>query len=189
MKQLLFIFFTLILHSAFFIHHSSAGVIQLPQTGQTKCYDTVGAEIDCAGTGQDGNLRAGVPWPNPRFSVSGSCVTDNLTGLMWYRYGYFADTWQNAVDLINNFSMCGYSDWRLPNIRELKTLINHQQSNSANWLKSQGFEYVSGGYYWSSSSYIHDTGSAWCVQMTDGSVWPISKTNYREWVLGVRMGQ
>jgi hypothetical protein len=36
-----------------------AGVIQLPQTGQTKCYDSAGIEIVCSGTGQDGEIRAG----------------------------------------------------------------------------------------------------------------------------------
>lgn len=58
MKHLLFILFTaLILHSTFFILNLHAASVQLPQTGQTKCYDTAGAEIGCAGTGQDGSLR------------------------------------------------------------------------------------------------------------------------------------
>ena len=61
-----------------------AGTIQLPQTGQTKCYDTNGNQIPCAGTGQDGEIQAGVAWPNPRFTDNGNgTVTDNLTGLMW----------------------------------------------------------------------------------------------------------
>ena len=38
----------------------AGGVIQLPQTGQTKCYDSAGVEINCAGTGQDGEIRAGM---------------------------------------------------------------------------------------------------------------------------------
>jgi hypothetical protein len=37
-----------------------AGTIQLPQTGQIRCYDTVGTEIPCTGTGQDGEIRAEV---------------------------------------------------------------------------------------------------------------------------------
>ncbi len=37
-----------------------AGTVQLPQTGQTKCYDSAGAEIVCTGTGQDGEIRAGM---------------------------------------------------------------------------------------------------------------------------------
>jgi hypothetical protein len=59
-----------------------AGVINLPQTGQTTCWDTSGAFIPCAGTGQDGDIRTGVPWPGPRFVVSGDYVTDNLPSLM-----------------------------------------------------------------------------------------------------------
>jgi len=81
----------------------SAGTIQLPQTGQIKCYDTSGTEISCVGTGQDGEIRAGVQWPDPRLSIThcnatGPCadqssdcdsdsltdvVIDNLTGLVW----------------------------------------------------------------------------------------------------------
>jgi hypothetical protein len=44
-----------------------AGTVSLPQTGQTICYDTDGAVVTCSGTGQDGDTRAGLPWPNPRF--------------------------------------------------------------------------------------------------------------------------
>ena len=35
-----------------------AGTIQLPKTGQTKCYDTAGNQIPCAGTGQDGEIQS-----------------------------------------------------------------------------------------------------------------------------------
>ncbi len=79
----------------------AGGVVNLPQTGQTKCYDWAGVEIGCAGTGQDGEIRAGVAWPNPRFTVDGECVTDNLTGLMWPKDGNLSGgtkTWNDAVD-------------------------------------------------------------------------------------------
>ena len=42
---------TLITNTAF------AGAVQLPQTGQTRCYDSAGTEISCAGTGQDGGIQ------------------------------------------------------------------------------------------------------------------------------------
>ena len=48
-----FLFLFLIASTAF------AGTVQLPQTGQTKCYDSAGVEIACTGTGQDGEIRAG----------------------------------------------------------------------------------------------------------------------------------
>lgn len=40
-----------------------AGTISLPKTGQTKCYDTVGTQIACTGTGQDGDYRQGLHGP------------------------------------------------------------------------------------------------------------------------------
>ena len=67
-----------------------AGSIELPVTGQTTCYNhDVGSEIDCLGTGQDGDIRAGVAWPDPRFTnpdgsvpINDNCVLDRLTGLI-----------------------------------------------------------------------------------------------------------
>jgi hypothetical protein len=65
---------------------SFAGTVALPETGQTTCYDTEGDVIPCAGTGQDGDIQAGVAWPDPRFRDNGDgTVTDNLTGLMWLK--------------------------------------------------------------------------------------------------------
>ena len=46
-------------------------------------YDSSGNVIPCEGTGQDGDIQAGVAWPDPRFVEVGECVTDNLTGVMW----------------------------------------------------------------------------------------------------------
>ena len=40
--------------------------------------------LPCLGTGQDGDILAGVAWPDPRFTgYLFSCIVDNLTGLMW----------------------------------------------------------------------------------------------------------
>ena len=56
----------------------------VPRSGQTTCYDTVGTVIDCGNKGQDGDWLAGVPWPVPRFNDRGDgTVSDNLTGLVW----------------------------------------------------------------------------------------------------------
>ncbi|KJU82320.1 conserved hypothetical protein, secreted, partial [Candidatus Magnetobacterium bavaricum] len=46
-----------------------AGTVSLPQTGQTTSY----------AANDDGAIRAGVAWPNPRFTVKADqTVTDNL---------------------------------------------------------------------------------------------------------------
>jgi len=65
--------------------------ISLPKTGQTICYDVQGQVIDCQGTGMDGETQVGQAWPGDRYSVTGDCVTDNLTGLMWPNNANLAD--------------------------------------------------------------------------------------------------
>src|SRR3989337_786541 len=149
-----------------------AGTVELPETGQTTCYDSSGSVIACPGTGQDGDIKAGVAWPSPRFTVSadGYCITDDLTGLMWVRLpdGVKRTTWQQALDYANGLSLCGYTDWRLPNVNELESLINAEQSNTATWLNTQGFNNVQYHGYWSSTSFAYYPYYAWIVRMWDG---------------------
>lgn len=140
-----------------------AGTVELPETGQTTCYNSSGSVIACPGTGQDGETQAGVPWPSPRFTAGtgteADCITDNLTGLMWVRSpDSVTRTWQQSLDYANGLSLCGYIDWRLPNVNELESLINAEQSNSATWLNTQGFSNVQSPYYWSSTSYAYYPG-------------------------------
>ncbi|HZX48579.1 MAG TPA: DUF1566 domain-containing protein [Nitrospirota bacterium] len=158
-----------------------ASTVYIPQTGQTTCSDVVGNAIDCLGTGQDGDIKAGIPWPNPRFTVStdGYCVTDNLTGLMWVRSpDSVSRTWQQALDIANGLSLCGYADWRLPNVNEIKSLINAGQSDSATWLNTQGFSNVQSDLYWSSTSYADDSNYASIVRMWGGNVFANVKSNF-----------
>src|SRR3990172_1933345 len=86
-----------------------AGTIQLPKTGQTFCSDTVGNLVSCNGTGQDGEFKAGMSWPLPRFSVGlgteSDCIADSLTGLMWIRYPDASNRiWLDALNFINNLT-------------------------------------------------------------------------------------
>ena len=169
-----------------------AGTVDLPKTGQTTCYDTAGAVIPCAGTGQDGDIQAGVDWPSPRFTVStdGYCVTDNLTGLMWVRSpDSVTRTWQQALDYANGLSLCGYTDWRLPNVNELESMVNTEEPDSASWLNTQGFSNVQSHNYWSSTSYANYTGYAWIVYMWNGDVYAFYKSYNDYYVWPVRSGQ
>jgi len=50
-------------------------------------------------------------------------VTDNITGLMWVKDMEEKVTWENALSGVENFSLAGYEDWRMPGIKELYSLI------------------------------------------------------------------
>ncbi|OGO12498.1 MAG: hypothetical protein A2Y53_01815 [Chloroflexi bacterium RBG_16_47_49] len=174
--------------------------VELPRTGQTTCYDTAGAVIACAGTGHDGEIQAGVPWPDIRFTENtDSTVTDNLTGLMWTKNANLMTTrdssfdadwtggdglvnWQHVLDYVaklNAEAYLGYTDWRLPNVNEIETLVNAEQSNPATWLNTQGFSNVQwDGFWWSSTSVSSSTDAAWFVNMSDGFIGGVSKSYY-----------
>lgn len=171
------------------------GTVSLPKTGQITCYDPAGAAtIDCAGTGQDGEILAGKDWPQPRFvtgtGAAADCVTDTLTGLMWTKDGNLPATthpgplngkrtWQTALNYpqnLNTKNYCGFSDWRLPNVVELESLVDSEAVNQADNLNAQGFINVQGSGptdasgYWTSTSNPVLPGKAWGVDMHNGCV-------------------
>lgn len=139
----------------------AAGTVSLPRTGQTASY----------AAGDDGAQQMGVAWPAPRFTVSVDCVTDNLTGLIWARNANLngaPQTWDSAVDLAKVQTLCGRSDWRLPNVNELESLISASASIPATWLAGQGFTGAQPNPYWASTTYVNQTDMAWTVCLCDG---------------------
>ena len=168
-----------------------SATIQLPQTGQTKCYNKSGTEIPCTGTGQDGEIQAGIGWPSPRFIGNGDgTVTDNLTGLMWVKSpDSTTRRWSKALDYCNNLNFAGHTDWRLPNVNELESLVNADVPDTATWLNTQGFTNVQSFYYWSSSTSAYNTNRAWDVNMGSGSMYYFIKGYYDDYVWPVRAGQ
>ena len=159
-------------------------VICLPKTGHTTCYDTAGTVIGCAGTGQDGDIQAGVDWPSQQFVDNGDgTVTDKLTGLEWTKDANTAGTgktWQQALDFVKTLNTGGHRDWRLPNRRELRSL-NFSQTHPFTNLQLVF-------YYWSSTSCANKTNYAWLKLLFDGSILYYDKSQ-RGFVWPVRAGQ
>lgn len=155
------------------VRSTQAGIIQLPKTGQTTSY----------ATGDDGELKKGNTWPSPRFTAgtgaAAACVTDNLTGLVWVK-GPDATmrTWDEALAYSNDHSLCGYTDWRLPNRKELRSLVNYGEANPTAWLNTQGFSDVQTASYWSSTTYAFDPELAWPDIMEDGRLFEDYKYSY-----------
>jgi len=159
----------------------SSGV-SIPETGQNICYDEAGNTISCTGTGQDGDLQSGDSWPEIRLTVNvNETITDNLTGLIWPLNGYSPGpvecspenykSWQGALDhvaCLNINAYLGFSDWRLPNISELNSLVNWNESSVSSWLVNGGFTSIQPDLYWSSSNYANDNSMSWYIDFSDG---------------------
>jgi hypothetical protein len=168
----------------------TAGVVTLARTGQATCYNATGGVLpSCTATGQDGEFTAGTAWPSPRFGVNDcgtpadttdDVITDNLTGLMWPRQGnlFATQNWTDAVSSANGLSLCGHTDWRLPNRLELRSLVNYGEALAGNWLVTQGFENVQAANvlpcYWTSTSASADVDAthiyAACGYLFDGAL-------------------
>jgi hypothetical protein len=157
------------------------------QTGQTTPF----------APGDDGSIRAGVPWPSPRFTDNGNAtVRDNLTGLIWLQNAncFGPQTWVQALTDANALASgsCGLTDgsvpgdWRLPNAKELGSLIDFSTAQHPTALPAgHPFSGVQSSFYWSSTTYAGFLGSAYIVGLGDGStiiilkeggaphVWPV----------------
>jgi len=161
------------------------------KTDQIQCYNADGGLQDCAGSGQDGEMRIGLEWPSPRFDARAGVVMDRLSGLMWTRDAgltEFPQTWSEALDFIakmNRDAACAYQDWRLPGRRELFSLVSHDRINPA-LPAGAPFENVFAGYYWTATTcsrlkdqtwYIHLGGGRIYRGMKYGSymVWPVRR--------------
>jgi len=169
---------------------ASAGLIALPVTGVNRCTDATDAAIVCASTGQDGDLKSGVAWPIPRFTVdsTGSCITDSLTGLMWARRDGGFRTWQLGLDLANSLDLCGFTDWRMPNRKELLSLVNYSAGNVGIELLNIGFTLQVESILWSSSSDAGSADKAWALILIPGIVTTAAKSG-GNYLLPVRAGQ
>jgi hypothetical protein len=175
----------------------SAVSLPLPKTGQTTCYDTAGTVIACAGTGQDGALLKGVAWPVPRFiDNADGTVTDNLTGLIWLKNAScFATQWAAALTSANTLASgsCGLTDgstasqWRLPNRKELLSLVDRSKFSPA-LPTGHPFTSVQTGGHWSASTYSGVTSDAWVLDMFDGYVYSFGKTTGINYVWPVKGG-
>ena len=161
-----------------------AGLAALPRTGQTRVYSA----------GDDGSLQAGIEWPVPRFTDNGDgTITDNLTGLMWLKdadclYHHIFNAAVNEADSLNySPEACGcqdytanYTDWRLPNVNELESLVHGGQAHTANWLMSQGFVNVHALYYWTSTTFAYNTWYGCVVNLWVGYVDRQEKNGYQK---------
>jgi hypothetical protein len=106
-------------------------------------------------------------------------VTDAGTGLVWMRCAVGQDwsggacigfprseTFDSAYLLTGRFFFAGRSDWRVPNIRELQTIVDRSRANPA--FDPTSFQNLI-DRFWSSSTLAGSPESAWYVDFSTGA--------------------
>ncbi|WP_185235230.1 Lcl C-terminal domain-containing protein [Teredinibacter franksiae] len=81
------------------------------------------------------------------------------------------------ISRVNNESLCGHSDWRIPTRPELETLVYFGQSQPA--IDTQFFPNTKNEFYWSSSPVAGHSTSAWAVSFQFGFTAPLQRNNSR----------
>jgi hypothetical protein len=186
----------------------------LPDTGQTVCVDAAGNFVDCDDPScfglQDGSFSTGCGNLN-RFTVdergtpsdtSDDTIFDRCTGLTWQRDTADIDgggvdptsgsgdliSWCNALAHCEGLTFGGESDWRLPNLIELESLVHYGFVNPPAMDPVFAVEGIRP--YWTSTT--HDNGnpdqwiSAWYVSFDEGTTDTVSKTENDYFVRAVR---
>ena len=122
-------------------------------------------------------VRGNSDYGNNQFVDNGDgTVTDTATGLMWLK----ADSgaigagenddglldWQQALGFAEGFEFAGYDDWKLPDAKELQSIVDYSRSpqSSGSAAISEIFESTpitdskgdeNFGYYWTSTTHVN----------------------------------
>jgi len=125
------------------------------------------------------------------FSRSNGVVSDNVTNLEWQddytdNGGSIKQSvWNDAISYCEALTLDSKSDWRLPNLNELTSLVDDSKNNPA---LNEVFQNTNSYDYWSSTSYSDNNGNAWIVHFYYGN----QNNNYKvsnNYVRCVRAGQ
>lgn len=115
-------------------------------------------------------------------------VTDTSSGLMWQQGESNTMTWEPALTYCEELSLAGYSNWHLPNIKELRSIVDSTKGNPAisttYFPNVYAYNFITSEYYypnyWSSttSSDLHNY--ALNVSFVHGQVGGGTKKVYRK---------
>lgn len=177
----------------------------MPKSIQTAALTCLLALLPVIGTGQTCET-ASIPATTPisQFTINNNgTVIDTKTGLMWKRCsegqtwsgatcsGSGASfTWQAALQraqIHNGSGFAGFKDWRLPNIKELFSIIEKQCFGPA--INLTIFPNTLNKMFWSSSPDTTYGTNALYVIFNLGSVDSDHKAHHSHWMRLVRSGQ
>jgi len=174
---------------------TAASAVYLPQSGQTTSF----------AAGDDGDIRAGVAWPSPRYvDNNDGTISDNLTGLMWLQDAncFGSQSWFGGLATVAAFNTnpgayacrdytASHGDWRMPNINELATFwtIAPGGTSFPAMIQGLGFTRVQSGYYLSSTMNAGNPFYPWGIYFGGNSyltssggefLWPVRGSGDRQ---------
>lgn len=129
---------------------------RLPDTGVKNSYTTT--------PGEDNDFNINAPF---YLNHGNGTATDTITGLMWQLGDGGEMTVENAAVYCDTLTLGGHSGWRLPNVHEAVSILNHQNANPA--LDITVFAKTGAEYWWTSDKQVNDVAKVWCTNAGGGA--------------------
>ena len=159
-------------------------------TGASRCYG-YGSEIDCpsegeAFYGQDAQYAEKGFCAPKSFTVAGTTeqpvINDRNTGLGWQKSTRTVGaTWSDAYNYCENLTYGGYSDWRMPTIKEFDTILDLGKRTGAD---PNYFSNPAGTFWVDNKNETAD--KLWYIYLQTVKSWPVSYNNNTNYKYDVR---
>jgi len=108
--------------------------------------------------------------------MANSSKLDDETGLIWQDNKEIVENnlnYDEAKKYCQDLEVDGFSDWRLPTLREYYTIVDLRRDRPA--LKN-GFEIRDDGRYWTATPFVKNPKKeAWYISMSYGEAEPYKK--------------
>ena len=120
--------------------------------------------------------------PEDRYTLTDGTALDMGTGLMWQRQASGPMGWQAALAHCQNLVLEDHDDWRLPQIKEILTLVDWADSGRIDF---EVFAGLAGESMWSGTPRVQRPWEAFSYRLNDGRM-DVSRSNAELRVLCVR---
>lgn len=121
-------------------------------------------------------VAGGAASPAQRFTLAAETALDNATGLMWQRVQTPAASWVDALAACEGSTVGGYTDWRVPSIKEYYTIV--EDTAIAPCIDIGAFPDNTQEAYWTSTPGALEAANsaAWVVNFNDCYTTPAAST-------------
>jgi len=107
-------------------------------------------------------------------------ITDSCTNLVWQKESGDSMTWANANAYCSDLVLASQSDWRLPNINELNSIIDYSKTPAMDsfFIYKVHEAIPDRSFNWSSTTYLQNDSRAWVVEFYTGDTGTLFKGEF-----------